>query len=121
MTLCWCFSTHTKNFATLLEGRASGDAAAVVAKEEEEVVVGGGGGGGGRGSHLDGREDQRAVEQSIISSFLPAEAMPDNVAERSKAPRSGRGPFGGVGSNPTVVNFILISCAERARSGVKNY
>ena len=27
-----------------------------------------------------------------------------DVAERSKAPRSGRGLFGGVGSNPTVDN-----------------
>ena len=32
----------------------------------------------------------------------------DNVAERSKAPRSGRGLVRGVGSNPTVVNLLTL-------------
>ena len=32
------------------------------------------------------------------------------MAERSKAPVSGTGLFGGVGSNPTPINFSLVHC-----------
>ena len=63
------------------------------------------------------KENQPARSPPVTGYEPPRRAAPsldDGMAERSKALRSGRSLFGGVGSNPTLTTFAL-TCRRRRR------
>ena len=73
------------------------------------------------------RRRSRVRSSACVENFCPtrltarrytgAQTLPPGwMAERSKAPVSGTGLFGGVGSNPTPISFLFLSAFLKSRT-----